>query len=69
MKITIKTVDGQKEIMDIEPDWTAGHLKNQIESIMGIPIIHQRLVYKGSPLMDEQTVEEGSVIHLVYTMS
>jgi hypothetical protein len=69
MKVTIKTVDGQKEIMDIEPGWTAGHLKNEIELVMGIPVIKQRLIYLGSPLMDEQRIEEGSVINLLYTMS
>ena len=69
MKITIKTVDGQKEIMDIEPGWTAGHLKNQIELVMGIPVIKQRLIYLGSPLLDEQTLEKDSVVHLLYTMS
>lgn len=69
MKVTIKTVDGQKEIMDIEPGWTAGHLKNEIELVMGIPVIKQRLIYLGSPLLDEQTLEKDSVIHLLYTMS
>jgi hypothetical protein len=69
MKVTIKTVDGQKEIMDIEPGWTADHLKNQIELVMGIPVIKQRLIYRGYPLLDEQTVETDSVIHLLYTMS
>jgi len=69
MKVTIKTVDGQKEIMDIEPGWTAGHLKNQIELVMGIPVIKQRLIYLGSPLLDEQTLEKDSVVHLLYTMS
>ena len=69
MKVTIKTVDGQKEVMDIEPGWTAGHLKNQIELVMGIPVIKQRLIYLGSPLLDEQTLEKDSVVHLLYTMS
>jgi hypothetical protein len=69
MKVTIKTVDGQKEVMDIEPGWTAGHLKNQIELVMGIPVIKHRLIYLGSPLLDEQTLEKDSVIHLLYTMS
>jgi hypothetical protein len=69
MKVTIKTVDGQKEVMDIEPGWTAGHLKNEIELVMGIPVIKQRLIYLGSPLMDEQTLEKDSVVHLLYTMS
>ena len=69
MKVTIKTVDGQKEVMDIEPGWTAGHLKNQIELVMGIPFINQRMIYLGSPLMDEQRIEKDSVIHLLYTMS
>jgi len=69
MKVTIKTVNGQKEVMDIEPGWTAGHLKKHIELVMGILVINQRLIYLGSPLLDEQTIEKDSVIHLLYTMS
>jgi hypothetical protein len=72
MRVVIKDVYGHKEIIDIEPGWTAGHLKNQIELVMGIPFINQRLIYLGSPLENEMSlerVEEGSVIHLLYTMS
>jgi hypothetical protein len=72
MKVTIKTVDGHKEIMDIEPEWTVGHLKNRIEMAQGIPVIKQRLIYLGYPLVDEMSlerIEEGAVIWVTWQMS
>lgn len=72
MRVVIKDVYGHKENMDIESEWTVGHLKNLIEMAQGIPIMNQRLIYLGSPLEDEMTlerVEEGSVIWVVQQMS
>jgi hypothetical protein len=64
MRIIIKTIDGHKENMNIDSKWTVGHLKNEIEKIMEIPVIIQRLIYQGYPLVDEMSlnrVEDGSV--------
>jgi hypothetical protein len=72
MRVVIKDVYGHKEVMDIEPEWTVGHLKNRIEMARGIPVMNQRLIYLGSPLENEMTlerVEEGSVIWVVRQMS
>lgn len=72
MRVVIKDVYGHKEVMDIEPEWTVGHLKNLIEMAQGIPIVNQRLIYLGSPLENEMTLErleEGSIVHLIYQMS
>lgn len=33
MRVVIKDV--YKEVMDIEPEWTVGHLKNRIEMARG----------------------------------
>lgn len=72
MRVVIKDVYGHKENMDIESKSTVGHLKNLIEMARGIPIMNQRLIYLGSPLEDEMTlerVEEGSVIWVVRQLS
>ena len=72
MRVVIKDVYGHKENMDIDPEWTVGHLKNLIEMARGIPVMNQRLIYLGSPLEDEMSlerVEEGSVIWVVRQMS
>ena len=71
MRVVIKTIDGHKEDMNIELDWTTGHLKNQIEEIIGIPVKNQRLIYQGSPLIDDLSLnrlEEGSIIHLIFQL-
>lgn len=72
MRVVIKDVYGHKEGMDIEPQWTVGHIKNRIEMARGIPVMNQRLIYLGYPLADEMTLEgleEGSVIWVVWQMS
>ena len=72
MRVVINDLYGHKENMDIEPEWTVGHLKNLIEMARGIPVINQRLIYLGSPLEDEMSlerVEEGSVIWVVRKLS
>ena len=72
MNIFIKTKDN-KYVFSVDPTITVASLKNQISEILHIHKLQQRLIFNGSPMVDESIlekykVEENSTIHLVLTM-
>jgi hypothetical protein len=70
MKIFVKQLDNIKHELDIIPEWTVLHLKQHIHYILGIFPSHQRLIYKGYPMVDEdrlKNVTTGSTIHVLST--
>ncbi|KAI9336651.1 hypothetical protein DFJ73DRAFT_663091 [Zopfochytrium polystomum] len=57
MKLTIKTLQQKSFTVDVEPATTIAQLKEQIESQQDFPASHQKLIYSGRVLPDDQTVE------------
>ena len=74
MLIKVKTVTNRDlEISTIEPAHTVGQLKEAIEASEGIPVIQQRLIFRGKPLADDVTVEAsgitaGDTVHMVLAL-
>ena len=74
MLIKVKTVTNRDlELTTIEPSNTVAQLKEAIEASEGIPVIQQRLIFNGKPLVDEMTVEAsgitaGVIVHMVLAL-
>ena len=74
MLIKVKTVTNRDlEVSTIEPSHTIGQLKEAIEASEGIPVIQQRLIFRGKPLIDDATVEAsgitaGDTVHMVLAL-
>jgi hypothetical protein len=69
MNIFIKTLEN-KYIINVNDEETVLSLKYQIQNILNINILQQRLIFLGYPLVDEEIlskygVKENSVIHLL----
>lgn len=60
----------QSKEVTLSPESTVNQLKTKIESAYGVPISHQRLVFKGKPLKPNEAtlasfrVADGAAIHL-----
>lgn len=59
--------------MDIEPSDRVTRIKEMMEEKEGIPPAQQRLIFNGSQLNDDATVEQsgiqpGTSLHLVLTL-
>lgn len=72
MYIFIKTIDN-KYVFNVDPTITVGSLKNQITEILNIDKMQQRLIFLGSPMSDDYSLEkykvgENSTISLLITM-
>ena len=70
MQIFVKTLTGKTITLDVTPDDSVASIKEQIHRKEGIPPEHQRLVFAGKQLSDENTiadynVQKESTIHLV----
>jgi ubiquitin-like protein Nedd8 len=74
MLIKVKTVTNRDlEVSTIEPSNTIAQLKEAIEASEGIPVIQQRLIFRGKPLVDEVTTEAsgitaGDTVHMVLAL-
>jgi len=73
MLVKIKTLEKQIFIVHIEKNITVSLLKEIIENIINIDKLFQRLLFQGSPLVDEKTIEEckieeNSIIHVLQTL-
>jgi len=70
MKINI-AFSGEKHTFYINTDETVASLKNKIQFVLNIPPEAQRLIYYGSPLLNDQVLRlnENEVIHLIKVLS
>ena len=74
MEIFIKTIDGNKFVLEVNPSDTILLVKYKIEELKNIQVQSQRLLFQGYPLLDEnilqnREIQNNSVIHLLYQMS
>ncbi|KAK6455250.1 ubiquitin-related domain-containing protein [Scheffersomyces xylosifermentans] len=73
MQVKVKTLTGRDILVDIEPVDRIIRIKEMMEEKEGIPPAQQRLIFNGSQLDDEKTVQEsgiqaGASLHLVLTL-
>ena len=69
MNIFIKTLEN-KYMINVNDEETVLSLKYQIQNILNINVLQQRLIFLGYPMVDETIlknlgVKENSVIHLL----
>ncbi|ODV69139.1 ubiquitin-like protein [Hyphopichia burtonii NRRL Y-1933] len=73
MQVKVKTLTGRDIPVDIEPSDKIIRIKEMMEEKEGIPPAQQRLIFNGSQLADESTVNESNItagcsLHLVLTL-
>lgn len=70
MQIFVKNLTGKTLTLDVEPTETIASMKQKIMEKEGVPPDHQRLIFSGKQLEDENEVQmynirDQSTIHLV----
>ena len=73
MIIIIKLINGDKFSLDVEKNITVSILKDKIQEIKKIDTRMQRLIFQGSPMindcqLDKYNIKDNSVIHLILSM-
>ncbi|KAM9897089.1 hypothetical protein OXX79_007086 [Metschnikowia pulcherrima] len=73
MQVKVKTLTGRDIPVDVEPTDKVIRIKEMMEEKEGIPPAQQRLIFNGSQLNDDATVEAagiqpGTSLHLVLTL-
>lgn len=56
MFLVVKVLQGPECTVEAHPDDHVGLLKVQVASHLGIPVEHQRFVFKGRPLADDTAI-------------
>jgi large subunit ribosomal protein L40e len=60
MQIFVKTLTGKTLTFDVEEDTTADDLAQMIADREGLPVDHQRLIFKGMQFKLAHQIVEGS---------
>ena len=73
MQVKVKTLTGRDIPVDIGPQDKIIRIKEMMEEKEGISPAQQRLIFNGSQLNDDKTVQEsdiqaGASLHLVLTL-
>lgn len=71
--IQIQTLNGRTIDLDVDSNETVAAVKAIVSEREGIPLMQQRLLYKGKQISDSQTIyscgiEQGSVIYLIVAL-
>jgi len=70
MQVIIKQLDGSKKPFNLEPEDTVAKVKEMLAEKVGLHKAQLRLVFQGSPMVDENTlnqhkVKAGDVVHMI----
>ncbi|EGW31553.1 uncharacterized protein SPAPADRAFT_56379 [Spathaspora passalidarum NRRL Y-27907] len=73
MQVKVKTLTGRDILVDVEPTDKIIRVKEMMEEKEGISPAQQRLIFNGSQLDDDKTIQEsgisaGASLHLVLTL-
>lgn len=73
MQVRVKTLTGRDIQIDVEPSDKIMRIKEMMEEKEGIPPLQQRLIFNGSQLDDDRTIQDsgiaaGASLHLVLTL-
>lgn len=73
MIIIIKMISGEKFSLDVEKNITVSELKDKIQEIKKIDPRMQRLIFQGSPMindyhLDKYNLKDNSIIYLILSM-
>ncbi|KAI5958378.1 hypothetical protein KGF57_002735 [Candida theae] len=73
MKVKVKTLTGRDIPVDVEPQDKIIRIKEMMEEKEGISPAQQRLIFNGSQLDDDKTIQDsginaGASLHLVLTL-
>eukprot|EP00536_Pseudo-nitzschia_multiseries_P009379 jgi/Psemu1/23053/gm1.23053_g len=63
MKIKVKAPDGRIADLEVSPNDTIEDVKRQVADELGIPVEDQLPTYGGSPLYDNNTLEQNGIKH------
>jgi hypothetical protein len=58
MKVTVKTIKGDKKEIEISAEDKILQVQEKVEQAHGVPVDSQRLILKGKNLDSEKTVQE-----------
>ena len=56
LSVTVKTLTGKTMLFRMSPTASVDEIKDKISDIAGIPVYHQRLIWKGKELMSGRTM-------------
>jgi ubiquitin len=70
LQVFVKTVTGKTMTVDVQPTDTVDTVRQAIQTKEGIPSNHQRLIFNGRQLKQEETIAESglqnhSQVHMV----
>ncbi|XP_019173660.1 PREDICTED: large proline-rich protein BAG6-like isoform X2 [Ipomoea nil] len=74
IKINIKTLDSQNHVFHVDKNIQVSALKEKVAAQTGVPVVQQRLIFRGKVLKDghllsEYHLENGDALHLVRELS
>lgn len=74
IKIQVKRLDGEKSEVFVSITDTILELKNKFSQKIGIDPVQLRLIFKGSPLRDNETVNDAKLknndtIHIILQLN
>lgn len=73
-QITVKTLSGKSENIEVDSTMTVQKLKERITKVTEIPFDQQRLIFNGKELTDNErtlsdsNIQSGSTIHLILSL-
>jgi ubiquitin C len=63
MSVFVKTITNRNLAFTLEDNMTVMELKQQIESVEGIPIEQMKLIYSGKLLIDNKYLKEYNIVN------
>ncbi|XP_054286693.1 ubiquitin-like protein 4A [Macrosteles quadrilineatus] len=71
MKIIVKVLQGQEYAIEVTGQTRVSEVKEQLDKLLGVPVLQQKLLFTGRPLTDEKllsdypTIKDGTKLNLI----